>query len=99
MSFCEWPFYTGFTQVFLLFRISDAMPEEIEVKNGDGSTAFKCWDMDGLYLPLRCKDPVKRLKDINEMEYKDGDIHIVSYPKVGRLSWPSIDPVPQSTHQ
>ena len=67
------------------------MPEEIEVKNGDGSTAFKCWDMDGLYLPLRCKDPVKRLKDINEMEYKEGDIHIVSYPKVGRLSYPSIE--------
>ena len=58
----------------------------VEVRHKDGTLAFKCWEKDGLKLPLRVKDPDARFKEIKELEYKDGDIIIVSYPKVGKCS-------------
>ena len=52
-----------------------------EVKNKDDTLAFKCWDMpDGSNLPLKIKNPNTKL---TELEYKDGDIIISSYPKTG----------------
>ena len=56
----------------------------IEVKHTDGTLAFKCWEKDGLKLSFRVKDPDTRLKEIKELEYKDGDIFIATYPKVGK---------------
>ena len=54
-----------------------------EVKNKDGSLAFKCWDTDGKNLPLKMKNPDAQLKEINELEYKEGDVIVTSYPKTG----------------
>lgn len=60
-----------------------APAEVVEVKHKDETLAFKCWEKDGLKLPLRVKDPDAKFKEIKELEYKDGDIIIASYPKVG----------------
>ena len=59
--------------------------ELLEVKHKDETVAFKCWEIDGIKLPLRVKDPDARFKEIKELEYKDGDIIIATYPKVGKL--------------
>ena len=60
-----------------------APAEVVEVRHKDGTLAFKCWEKDGLKLPLRVKDLDSRFKEIKELDYKDDDIIIVSYPKVG----------------
>ena len=61
-----------------------APAEVVEVKHKDETLAFKCWEKDGLKLPLRVSEPDARFREIKELDYKDGDIIIASYPKVGK---------------
>ena len=58
--------------------------ELLEIKNKDDTLAFKCWEINGIKLPLRVKDPDARFKELKELEYKDGDLIIATYPKVGK---------------
>ena len=58
-------------------------PQVQEVKHKYGTLAFECWDIDDINLTLKHKDPYARLADIKELEYKERDIIIASYPKTG----------------
>ena len=60
-----------------IINVSDRMatPKIKEVRNKVDTIAFKCWDMpDGSNLPLKIKDPNAKRKELNELEYKDGDL-------------------------
>lgn len=57
--------------------------EILEVKHKDGTTAFKCRENEGIKVPPRMQDPEKRIQELRELKYKEGDIFIASYPKVG----------------
>ena len=56
----------------------------VEVRHKDGTLAFKCWEKDGLRMAPAMKDPDARFQELKELEYKDGDIIIATYPKVGK---------------
>ena len=58
--------------------------EILEVKHKDGTTAFKCRENEGIKVPPRMQDPEKRIQELRELKYKEGDIFIASYPKVGK---------------
>ena len=73
------------TSMIILTLAEMAPAELLEIKNKDDTLAFKCWEINGIKLPLRVKDPDARFKELKELEYKDGDLIIASYPKVGKI--------------
>ena len=61
------------------------MPGIVEIKGKDGSTVFKCQMFDGLRLSLKTKNIQERFEMLKTLEYKKGDVVIVTFPKTGQL--------------
>ena len=60
------------------------MSELIDIKTKDGTFAYQLQKIDGIYMLTQIEQLTERLQQIKEMTYKDGDMMIVTYPKVGK---------------
>ena len=60
------------------------MSEWVDIKTGDGAFAYQLQKIDGLYMLAQIKKLGERLQQIREIQYKDGDVMIATYPKVGK---------------
>ena len=58
------------------------MAREIECRDLDG-TGMTLLDYDGYILPKRILDPHRKLQEVEQFAYKDGDVFLCSYPKTG----------------
>ena len=61
-----------------------AMSEWVDIKTRDGAFAYQLQKIDGLYMLAQIKKLGERLQQIREIQYKDGDVMIATYPKVGK---------------
>ena len=60
------------------------MSEWVDIKTRDGTFAYPLQKIDGLYMLAQIKKLGERLQQIREIQYKDGDVMIATYPKVGK---------------
>ena len=60
------------------------MSELIDIKTSDGTFAYQLQKIDGIYMLTQIENIGERFQQIKEMTYKDGDVMIATYPKVGK---------------
>ena len=60
------------------------MGEQFQLRNEHGVVRMVMTKYEGYNWPAMVQDPVAVLKEINNFQYRDGDLIVCSYPRTGR---------------